>query len=288
MVMRRLTRVVLTVLIVMAATVGPASAQATPAPPQAVTLYELALRDGSRLYGDVVRQDDVEVVFRTQGGTTLTVARTEILSLLRVNGIMNGEQFEPADPNQTRLFFGPTGRSLKRGQTYLGFYEFALPFVQVGVTDRISIGGGTPLFFGEGESSRPFWLTPKVQLIGTPTTQVAVGVFHGFSGSGDQGGVAYVVGTHGSVASSFTIGAGVGYASGEGGRAPVVMIGGERQFRRNMKVITENYLWRGGQGVVTGGVRFFGERLSADIALAVPVGVDFFFAAPLVNFVYIF
>ena len=66
------------------------------------------------------------------------------------------------------------------------------------------------------------------------------------------------------------------------------MIGGERQFRRNMKLITENYLWKGGQGVVTGGVRFFGERLSADIGLAVPVGVDFFFAAPLVNFVYIF
>ena len=43
------------------------------------------------------------------------------------------------------------------------------------------------------------------------------------------------------------------------------MIGGERQFRRNMKLITENYLWKGGQGVVTGGVRFFGERLSADI-----------------------
>ena len=165
--MRRLTSVVLTVLIVIAATVGSASAQDTTATPQAVTLYELALRDGSRLYGDVVRQDNVEVVFRTQGGTTLTVARTEILSLLRVSGIINGEEFEPADPNQTRLFFGPTGRSLKRGQTYLGVYEFGLPFVQVGITDRISVGGGTPLFFGEGESSRPFWITPKVQLIGT-------------------------------------------------------------------------------------------------------------------------
>jgi hypothetical protein len=286
--MRRFTGVALTIFIVLVAGARTASAQAAPVNPRPVTLYELALRDGSRLYGDIVRQDDVEVVFRTQGGTTLTVARTEILTVLQVRGIMNGEQFEPADPNQTRLFFGPTGRSLKRGQTYLGFYEFALPFVQVGVTDRISVGGGTPLFFGEGESSRPFWLTPKVQLIGTGDTQIAAGVFHGFSGSGDQGGIAYVVGTHGSVASSFTIGAGVGYSSGEGGGAPVVMIGGERQFRRNMKLITENYLWKGGHGVVTGGVRFFGERLSADIALAVPVGVDFFLAAPLVNFVYIF
>lgn len=256
--------------------------------PQVATLYELAMRDGSRLYGSIERQDDVEVVFKTQSGTIVTVKRNEILSLRQVIGtLMNGE-FQPADPNATRLFFGPTGRSLKRGQTYLGVYEMILPFVQVGITDRISIGGGTPLMFGGGESGRPFWITPKVQLISGQATQVSVGVFHGFSGSGggDYGGVAYVVGTHGNTASSFTVGAGLAY-SGGGGRSPVVMVGGERQFRRNMKLITENYIWNSANGVVTGGVRFFGERLSADVALAVPIA-DFFVVAPMVNFVYIF
>lgn len=286
-------KVIGTLLVVLGAIgASPARAEAqTTAPaaatPQVVTLYELALRDGSRLYGAVVRQDELEVVFRTESGTTVTVRREEILTLRQMSGIMIDGAFQRADPNATRLFVGPTGRSLKRGQTYLGVYEIVLPFVQVGVTDRISIGGGTPLMFGGGESGRPFWITPKVQLISRPTTQVSVGVFHGFSGGGgDYGGVAYVVGTRGNAASSFTIGAGLGY-SGGGGRAPVVMVGGERQFRRNMKFVTENYIWKGGNGVVTGGVRFFGERLSADLALAVPIA-DFFVIAPLVNFVYIF
>lgn len=283
-----------TLLVVLAAIGGsPASAEAqTTAPaaaaPQVITLYELAMRDGSRLYGSIERQDDVQVVFKTQSGTIVPVNRNEILSLRQVVGTLMEGEFQPADPNATRLFFGPTGRTLKRGQTYLGMYEMILPFVQVGVTDRISIGGGTPLMFGGGESGRPFWITPKVQLISGPKTQVSVGAFHGFSGGdgGDYGGIAYVVGTRGNTASSFTIGAGVAY-SGGGDRAPVVMVGGERQFRRNMKFVTENYLWKGGEGVVTGGVRFFGERLSADLALALPIA-DFFIIAPVVNFVYIF
>lgn len=283
-----------TLLVVLAAIGGsPARAEAqTTAPaaaaPQVVTLYELAMRDGSRLYGSIERQDDVQVVFKTQSGTIVAVNRNEILSLRQVIGTLMEGEFQPADPNATRLFFGPTGRALKRGQTYLGVYEMMLPFVQVGITDRISIGGGTPLMFGGGESGRPFWITPKVQLIRRPTTQVSVGVFHGFSGGGDgeYGGIAYVVGTRGNTASSFTIGAGLAY-SGGGGRSPVLMVGGERQFRRNMKFITENYIWKGSNGVATGGIRFFGERLSADLALAIPIA-DFFVVAPMVNFVYIF
>lgn len=38
----------------------------------------------------------------------------------------------------------------------------------------------------------------------------------------------------------------------------------------------------------TGGVRFFGERLSADLGLAVPLGAGELFAFPVVNFVYVF
>jgi hypothetical protein len=65
-------------------------------------------------------------------------------------------------------------------------------------------------------------------------------------------------------------------------------VGGERRMRRNMKLITENYVWNGGEGIASLGIRFFGERLSADLALATPIGVDDFFAFPMINFVYVF
>lgn len=253
---------------------------------QQVTLYELVLRDGSRIFGNIEREDDNDIVFRTQAGAAVSVKRSEIAVLRQVTGsVVNGE-FMPPDPNATRLFFAPTGRSLPRGQVYLGVYEFLMPFVQVGVTDRFSIGGGTPLVFGIDDANRPFWITPKLNVLRTQSTDVSVGVFHLFTGDGDSAGVAYVVGTSGTARGSFTLGGGVAYGE-EGKRSGIVMIGAERQVRRNLKVMTENYLWNEA-GIVSAGVRFFGERLSADLALGVPLATDVAFVVPIVNFVYRF
>jgi hypothetical protein len=269
----------------------PSAAHAGAAPSgsaeQQITLYELVLRDGSRLYGAIERENPTDVVFKTQAGAIVTVKRTDIDTLKPVTGSLAGGEFMPPDPNATRLFFGPTGRSLARGQTYLGVYEFVMPFVQVGITDRFSIGGGTPLFFGFDTGDRPFWITPKLQVLNTPSTDVAVGVFHAFNAGGDGGGVAYAVSTSGNARGSFTIGGGMAYGN-DGGRSGVVMVGGERQVRRNLKLMSENYVWKGGNGVASAGVRFFGERLSADLALGIPLGINEFFVFPIVNFVYVF
>lgn len=269
---------------------NPSAARAGVAPgpaEQQVTLYELVLRDGSRLYGALERDDPDGVVFKTQAGAIVTVKRADIETLKQITGSLAGGEFMPPDPNTTRLFFGPTGRSLPRGKTYLGVYEFVMPFVQVGVTDRFSIGGGTPLFFGLDSGDRPFWVTPKLQVVKTSSIDVAVGVFQALNAGGDGGGVAYAVSTSGNTSGSFTIGAGMAYGN-DGGRAGVLMVGGERQVRRNLKVMTENYVWKGGDGVASAGIRFFGERLSADLALGVPLGGNEFFVFPIVNFVYVF
>ena len=66
------------------------------------------------------------------------------------------------------------------------------------------------------------------------------------------------------------------------------LLGGEARVSRSVKVITENYIWKDGHGIVSAGVRFFGERLSADLALAVPIGADGVYTFPLINFVYVF
>jgi hypothetical protein len=266
---------------------GRAMAQ-TPEAAGTVTRSELVLRDGSRLFGVIVSQNDTEVVFRTEAGATMTANRVEIASLKEMTGVVVDGEFLPPDPNATRLFFGPTGRSLAKGQAYLGVYEFVMPFVQVGVTDRLSIGGGTPLVFGLGnEGDRPFWITPKLQLLNRSRTQVAVGTFHVFNAHGEGGGVGYVVGTHGDTGASVTVGAGLAYGT-EGGRSGVLMIGGERQVRRNLKLITESYVWKGGDGMASAGIRFFGDRLSADLAIAIPIGAEDLFAFPMINFVYMF
>lgn len=262
-----------------------ASAQTAPAAGR-VEIQELVLKDGTRAFGTVEREDEREIVFRTYAGAVLTVRRTEVVSLRGVKGRIENGTFVRSDAHRSRLFFAPTGRSLERGQVSVGVFEFIAPFVQVGVTDRFSIGGGTPLVFGIDESFRPFWFTPKYQLFNSEKMQVAVGVLQMLNLGGDHGGIAYTVATFGTSDNAMTVGTGLAYTGDSKGG--IVMAGGERRVRSNIKFMTENYLWKNGEGVISGGIRFLGERLSADLALAAPIGMDDFLVFPVVNFVYVF
>ena len=66
------------------------------------------------------------------------------------------------------------------------------------------------------------------------------------------------------------------------------MVGGEHRVSRRMKLITENYAFKRG-AILSAGVRFLGEQLSADLGVFTPVtGEDIFVLAPIVNFVWTF
>lgn len=249
-------------------------------------VFELVLRDGSRVFGTVERETDQEVVFRTSAGSTVNARRADIVRLRRVKGRVDNGEFLRTDEHRSRLFFAPTGRALERGQVSVGVFQFMAPFVQVGVTDRLSVGGGTPLIFGIDDWDRPFWLTPKLQVYDGAKSQAAIGVLHIFDTNGNSAGIGYGVSTFGSTDNAVTVGAGVAYAGDD--RGGILMIGGERRVRSNLKLITENYVWKGGDGFISGGVRFIGERLSADLALAFPMGMGDLVAFPVVNFVYVF
>jgi len=288
------TRHLTTIILLSAlALVSPQAAKAqttataqTPAPAAGeIEMHELVLKDGSRLFGRIERETDQEVVFRTQSGSTITTRREEIVSLKVVKGRLESGEFVRADAHRSRLFFAPTGRSLEKGQVSVGVFEFIAPFIQVGVTDDFSIGGGTPLVFGIEDFDRPFWVTPKYRILNMEKVQASVGVLHVFDTSmGDSGGIAYGVATFGTSDNAITAGGGVGYTGDS--RGGIAMLGGERRVHRNLKVITENYIWQDGGGILSAGVRFMGERLSADLALAMFLGESFVF--PVVNFVYVF
>src|SRR4051794_40050121 len=50
-----------------------------------------------------------------------------------------------ADSNATRLLLGPTARSLRRGEAYFDLFSLTIPFAQVGLADRFSVGIGAPV-----------------------------------------------------------------------------------------------------------------------------------------------
>ena len=102
------------------------------------------------------------------------IAAAGLATLAALHPVPAPAQSTQPDANTTRLFFAPTGRTLAQGEGYVGVYEAVLPFVQVGITNGITLGGGTPLFFGL-ESGHPFWLTPKVAIVRGPRVNVAAG-----------------------------------------------------------------------------------------------------------------
>lgn len=294
--MNPLSRWSLVMLLVVGVFAGrPASARAEPVDleqarrivdvriPAEGVMQRLTLTDGSQIFGRVESIDDDAIVFRSLAGVELTVRRGEIADLRVVTGRVVAGEFQPTDSHNTRLLFAPTGRALKKGEGYFGVYEISLPFVQVGVTDRLSIGGGTPLFFGGG-AEHPFWFTPKLQVLAKESVQAAVGVIH-ISGFDHNAGIAYGVTTVGAPEQALTIG--VGYKYGDGGRKPIVMIGAESRQGRRIKFVTENWFWRDGPGFVSGGIRFLGDRVSADLGLIVPL-VEETFAFPIVSFAWHF
>lgn len=284
--MASMIRLLLAALLTLSAAAAQAQTSATRIIeiPAANVTQELELNDGSSVIGRVESVGEGRFVFRTTSGVEMTVDVTAVRSLKPVTGrIVSGELWRE-DPNPTRLFFAPTGRSLKKGEAYFGVYELFLPFVQVGVTDRISIGAGTPLIFGDVE--RPFWVTPKVQLLERRSTAVSAGVMHFFNVDEASIGIAYGVVTQGSADSAATIGAGYAYerTDDDDTGSAVVMIGGEHRVSRRVKLVTENYVFKGG-GFASGGLRFFGEKLSADFGLVMPLFADETFVFPMINIV---
>src|SRR6185503_20044033 len=104
------------------------------------------------------------------------------------------------------------------------------------------------------DDAPPVWFTPKLQLISRKHAQVAAGVIHITAVEDLNAGIAYGVTTLGSDSDAATIGLGYAYSGDD--RSAIVMIGGEHRASRRIKLITENWLWRGsGRGFVSGGVR---------------------------------
>jgi hypothetical protein len=238
--------------------------------PGAHEIQRLTSTDGSTLYGSVESIADDSITFLTIANAVLTISRSDIRDLRVVSGHLVDGELRPQDPQQTRLFFGPTGKSLERGDAYAGLYYFHVPFFQVGVTDRFSIGGGSPILVSLLTGEFGVWITPKLQVVASDRVQAAIGAISTI-GDGPDVGLLYGVSTIGGPDRSVSLGLGYGY---HGANGLVVMAGAEARTSRRVKWMTENWFTPDGKGVFGGGFRLLGERFSGDVGLMLVVNRD--------------
>ena len=241
-----------------------------------------------RLLQDAPGTDSVR--FETSGAV-IVVARSAILSLATVasSDMHDGEYWFP-DPHATRLFFAPTGRTLKRGEGYYSNTYLLFNGVNVGATDRVSIGGNISLI--PSSTAQFAYVTPKIGVYASDNLNVGVGALVGYNGFADndsdrQFGVLYSVATFGSEAASTTAGIGWGYLGSKLSTAPALMLGGAARVSKRAALVTENYYLSGlsDAGVLMSyGVRFFGEKLSVDLAFLNSTTEAVFPGIPFVSF----
>ncbi len=236
--------------------------------------HEVRTRDGSRFVGRVVSvsPDSIGMVLRS-GPVTLARGQVREVRQFGAASLHNGEYWAE-NPNPTRLLFSATAYSLRRGSGYYWNSWILLHGFAVGVTDRLTLGGGFSLVPGIGIENNFFFVTHKLTLTGGTGPQVAVGALAGFfpgigsNGDGGSLGILYGVSSLGTRENNLSLGLGWGYVESNIADRPVIMVGGQARVSRRLALISENWFVPGDgyNGVLSYGFRFLGDKLSVDLA----------------------
>jgi hypothetical protein len=246
------------------------------------------LKDGTTLRGRVVSTADNKIRLRTDNLGEVTLDMSQVAELSEANGYYRKGQFWGTIPFSNSYFGSASAFTPRRGEgTYQNTYVF-INTVNFGVTDFFSLGGGVVLI--PGGDFNNILLTPKVSFRASDKVHLSVGTLGGlffyresiYSGTSFQtrrrtelGGVLYGNVTFGTPERNGTIGLGWGYGGGEIGRQPVITASYLARAGRKVAFITDNLLFTAdgeSVGLVSAGVRLFGERIGGDLALYTPFG----------------
>ena len=268
-------RVSSVVLLALAA-VGPLAAQRPTVPPvDSTKVVSLRLTDGSELTGRVVAADETSLTLLTFAAARVLLPRTAIASWRMVAGRVTSTGFRRSDPNTSRLFFSPTGRTLPRGSGYFADYYLFLPVAAFGITDRVMLSGGMSII--PGLSSQLFYVAGKVGVYDSPDAALAVGGFWATvpDESDASLGMGYLVTTLGGEDHAVTLLAGYPFTTRQVAREPLFVVGGETRIASRSKLMAE--VWKLPQEdnvPALFGLRWFGDRLAVGFGLVYVIGPD--------------
>lgn len=244
------------------------------------------LKSGTSLIGSFMRWYGNNFTIMTDfGEQRIKLDMIDELTLLESIHFKDGIYTQP-DPNYTRLFFSPTGRSLKAGKGYFADYQVLFPGVAYGVSDKLTLGGG--IFpFSTGDFFMG-WFTPKMGIVETEDYAFAVGLLSIIVTGNNEtfnAGIVYGVGTLGNPDKAITVGLGYGYAESKIADKPMIMIGYEKRIGKRTKFLSENWIFPGvDDPLFSMGIRWFGEKMALDFGMFRTAGMDFL-GIPWVDFI---
>lgn len=253
---------------------------------------KVMLKDGSIISGTILGETTADLIVATEHLGQLVIPRKDVQRISRRRIGQAGGYFGlERDPNATRAFLMPTANTLPAGGGYVGDYELFFFTASFGLTDWLMVNAGTLLIpvsvenevIDYGFKARVFEIPDRVALA------VGVQMITPLS-VGESAGIAYGVVSVGNGDMKANLALGKTFAT-FGGSSTVVCISGDARVGESIKLLAELWILPDADWVpLVVGVRFFGSRLSGDLGLMYPVGVNLGspIGIPVANIVYNF
>lgn len=264
-------------------------------------INKYALKDGTVIQGREIKEQNDTVFVSTTNLGVLAIPKSQIkIPASNVEPESGFDtRFGTVDPNQTRTFLLPTATTLPSGGGYVADYELVFFNVAVGIGDRFMINGGMVLWPGLFEEE-VFNFGFKLKLAEIGMNSFAVGA-QWLSIPGNDGGtygVGYGVFSRGDADRKFSIALGSAFNWSSGSTSNIYFaISGDSRISESVKLLFEAYYLGNFDDPhntpfipLIVGVRFFGNHVSGDLGLLIPLGESSgtSIGFPVVNIVYSF
>ncbi len=256
------------------------------------TLVNIETADGNEFVGQIVNEDSLKIVLKTEKLGEISIFRSDIKrqEILEVQQIKEGKYWFP-NPQSTRYFWSPNGYGLKKGEGYYQNIWVLWNQFAYGLSDNFSIGGGIIPLFLFGGTPTPVFITAKFSIpVVENKFNLGTGAIAGtILGEEETGfGILYGISTFGTPDNNVTFGLGYGFAGGEWASSPMININGMFRISNRGYFITENYyINAGGENVVliTLGGRRIIKKAALDFGLVFPIAdIGQFVAIPWLGF----
>jgi len=220
---------------------------------QDTSLVQIETSDGNEFIGEIVSEDSLIVILKTDKLGQITIPKNDIISRKTVNvqQIKDGKLWFD-NPQATRYFWAPNGYGLKKEEGYYQNIYVLWNQFAYGVSDNFSIGGGVIPLFLFGGGATPVFITPKFSIpIQKDKFNIGGGALIGtVLGESEMSfGIVYGLTTIGTRDNNVSFSLGYGFAGGEWAQSPLVNVSGLFRVSSRFYFITENYyINTGGEG----------------------------------------
>ncbi len=259
---------------------------------------EIITYDGNEFIGEIVSENEQEIVIKTLSGITLTIPKFSILKRNEFQGKVVEGKIWRADPNKSMYMFAPSAFPIEDKKSYCRDFCLFFPSYNRGFGNTVSVQIGAFWFPGIGLGNTPLVGSIKMSLPSFSIFQFAGGMMYVRLPSFDDGssstgmGFTFVTGTIGDNFTHASASLGWGYIQHEGDwefmNDPILVLAGNYRNSDSFAFIYEGWFFPKGEiknQPMMGSLRFLGKRFSFDFGglfFLDMEGLPF----PIINFAY--